>query len=323
MRRRSRLIALASALMLTLGRAGTAAAEEPPPPDAYLQMDVTLTGYLGGIIEHWMRFGVQCDGYEAMEADADLTGDAGTSDPIGPLAAGTDCQVWIESWPGAGQYGEWLEDVAWDPSSQVQLVPGTTTIGVTLERYYVGEWPPERDATVEHEMAVVIDQVLLNRNGGIQVLGAARCDATDLIGDGLWVYDQDGQIIANANWDAIQYVGRRGAITASYDSGIGFVCFDTSDPGAWGSWGTFYAYPSGAPQWIYATNGKFGTGKIHIDADANSGLTVVTQGWLPGESYWGAPYDPSCDGLDGDGFCAVGHDWYGWAQADLKPTRVR
>ena len=87
---------------------------------------------------------------------------------------------------------------------------------VTLERSYTGEWPPQTDTGQEHRLEIVVDQVRINRNGGINVIGAARCDASDLVGNGLWVYDMDGSVIANVNWKATQYAGRR-AITATYE----------------------------------------------------------------------------------------------------------
>ncbi|MFA6112192.1 MAG: hypothetical protein WDA75_25825 [Candidatus Latescibacterota bacterium] len=124
----------------------------------------------------------------------------------------------------------------------------------------------------EHSFGSTVDQVLVNRYGGITISGTLDCTAAvaDLYG-GAANIPADTTVLVSKSWTATQYVGRNKVVTASYDSGIASVCY-TNDPVFMGDaaeapwpWSTLYAYPVGETQWVYSSTGKFGTGPIHVE----------------------------------------------------------
>lgn len=184
---------------------------------------------------------------------------------------------------------------------------------------YGGEWPPPDDTWDEATFAsFTVDRVFLNRYGAITVEGSLSCDLAE--GDELASVDM---VLVNVNWDAIQYVGRKTAIHASWDSGIATPCWQNGSPGPF-TWKTLYSYPQGGVQWIVGQDGKFGTSTIHIDADASGRYQVIRQDFDPTGTWINpegsaVPYQAGCEDNNGDGFCVASHAYYGWAPADLKP----
>ena len=133
----------------------------------------------------------------------------------------------------------------------------------------------------EHSFSATVDQVLVNRYGGITVSGNLDCSAAvaDIYG-GAELIPADTSVFVSKSWTATQYVGRNKVVTASYDSGIASVCY-TNDPTMYYGdvtppwpWSTMYAYPVGETQWVYSSTGKFATGPIHVELTVTGGLTV-------------------------------------------------
>ena len=129
----------------------------------------------------------------------------------------------------------------------------------------------------EHSFTGTVDQVLVNRYGGITVSGRMDCSeqVADIYG-GAENIPAGTTVFVGKQWTATQYVGRGKVITASYSSGIASVCF-TNDPAVFGGdvtppwpWGTNYGFPVGTTQWVYADNGKFAAGAIHVELTLDS-----------------------------------------------------
>lgn len=163
------------------------------------------------------------------------------------------------------------------------------------------------DFGYEHSVGATVDQVLVNRNGGITVSGTLDCTAAvvDIFG-GVENIPAQTTVLVGKSWTATQYVGRGKAVTASYSSGIASVCY-TNDPAfmqeaetaPW-PWSTRYAYPVGGTQWVYSSNGKFATGQIHIELTIEGVPLVITNGENTDTHYF--------------------YDFSGW---NLRATRVR
>jgi hypothetical protein len=204
------------------------------------------------------------------------------------------------------------------------LGEGTNVVTVDMVRIRATGWPPEYDQAFEHDMALTVDKVLLNRRGGIEVEGTSWCPEAA----GILTGDLEGDLYANASWVAIQYVGKKTAISAAYDSAIAHPCWEGSEPehGPY-TWQTRFPYPDGSLQFIYAFNGKFSNKSVHIEASSETETVLVTQTFAPGgwTSFEGeyVPYDPEGVDNNGDGWSVSHHYWYGFDQADLKPITVR
>jgi hypothetical protein len=133
----------------------------------------------------------------------------------------------------------------------------------------------------EYHFSVVVTKVWVNQSGGITIEGTADCTAA-LTDAGLV-----GPVYASVRWDASQTVGRNRVVTAGYDPGIAFECDAATSP-----WFTRYPYPVGTIQWVYSTNGRFTTGRIHVE-------------------------------IFGEAHPADGVDFYAFDGFDLKATRYR
>lgn len=309
-----------AAIGLLAATAGPVAADPLP---ATLSVDVSASHYLGGDWEHQIVLSFDCGDAGYVEVPMDLPGDADdVLATLGPLAAGTTCWAAVTSWPDPGWNAGWDEPL-WDPGQAIVLAEGPNQLSVVIPRVWGGDvgWPPEEDTASEHAMTLTVSRVYINGRGGIEVEGTSLCPVADLTAF-------EGQLYANANWTAIEYVGRKTAITAAYDSAIAHPCWDSSQPGHGPyAWQTRYPYPSGAIQFVYSTNGRFSGGKIHIEAFSQAQTLVITQNFAPDgwTSFEGdfVPYDADCVDNNGDGWCVARHDWYGWAPADLRPIKVR
>lgn len=317
-------IRAAACLLASAGLVGVLAAPvaaEAAPPS--LTIHTSVSHYIGGWWEQQIAFNVSCDGYGTAEVWVDLPG--GSEDVLAQLGsppAGTACWLDVSYFPEAGDMAGW-NDPEYSPNSGVTLEDGANTISVNLPRVWADGWPPQDDVGVEYALQVTVDRIYLNGRGGIEVEGTSWCpDAAALI------EGPSEPLYAGASWQAIQYVGRKSAIHAGWDSAIAHPCWDVDDPdhGPY-PWQTRYAYPSGALQFVYGYDGKFGSGSIHVEAVANTDLVTMSQNFAPGgwTSFEGdyVPYDAACQDNDGDGWCVTHAYWSGWAPADLKPIRVR
>lgn len=311
---------LLASIILAAATAAPVMAEPVPPT---LTIETTVSHYLGGWWEHQIAFNVSCEGFDPQEVWVDLPG--ATQDAlagIGPVPAGTTCWIEVSYWPDPGWNAGW-EETQYTPGPPFVLAEGENVLSVIMPRIWATGWPPEDDIASEHSMALAISRVYQNGKGGIEVEGTSWCDAADVL-----TGDFEGDLYANAQWTAWQYVGRKTALQASYDSAIAHPCWVGSDPdhGPY-DWQTRYPYPDGSLQWVYAWNGKFGGGTIHVEAQSQTEAVIVTQsfapeGWLSFEGIF-VPYD--ADGVDNndDGWSVTHHYWFGWDQADLKPIRVK
>jgi hypothetical protein len=311
---------LVASVALLAATAGPVAAEPLPPT---LSIETSVAQYLGGWWEESVSFNVTCEGYATQEIWVGLPGSTGDILPqLGPAPAGASCFLEVGYYPDPGEGAGW-ESQEVTPGDHFVLGPGDNVVSVTFQRAWAGDWPPGDDTTSEHDMALVVDRVYLNGKGGIEVEGTSWCDASSIL-----TGDFEGDLYANAQWTAWQYVGRKTTLAASYDSAIAHPCWVGSEPGHGPyRWQTRYPYPDGSLQWIYSLNGKFGSGTIHVEARAQSETVLVTQsfapdGWSPFEGLY-VPYDPDAPDGNGDGWSVDHHYWFGWDQADLKPVRMR
>jgi hypothetical protein len=315
---------LVASVALLTATAGPVRAEPLP---ATMSIETAVEGYLGGWWEQEIPFSVSCDGYGTVEIMVDLPGatEGNVIEPLGPVPVGTRCWLEISGYPQAGDDGTDWDPETYDPGWELWLVEGDNHVTMTLPRTWIGEWPPEADNGTEHSMALTIDRVYLNGKGGIEVEGTSWCPEAEglptLQGDEL-------ALVAGVSWDALQYVGRKTALRASYDSGIAHGCWFSSEPehGPY-PWETRFAYPNGGLMFVYSPDGKLGSGSIHLEAFSDTSMKVVTQQFAPGG--WDSddgdhvPYDATCEDNNGDGWCVLEHFWFGFAAADLKPIRVR
>jgi hypothetical protein len=312
------------AACLALLTASAAAPVLADPIPANLSLETSVSHYLGGDWEHQVSFVVNCDGYAEQEAFVDLPGGADdVLSDLGPVASGTTCRIQINYWPDPGSNADW-EEPAYTPGSEFVLEGGANLVTVDMVRIWTAEWPPEDDQGFEHDMDLSVTRILLNRTGGIEVEGTSWCpEAADIL-----TGDSEGDLYANANWTALQYVGKKTAISASYESAIAHPCWVGGDPdhGPY-AWQTRYPYPKGTLQYVYALNGKFSNKSIHVEAFGSTEAWLITEnfapeGWTSFEGLY-VPYDPEGVDNNGDGWSVSHHAWYGWDQADLKPIQVR
>jgi hypothetical protein len=163
-----------------------------------------------------------------------------------------------------------------------------------------GTGPRGADAD-EASFDAYADKVLVNKYGGIQVEGWWDC--TEAVEQAYpEEADRPDSVLVNINWDATQYVGRTKVVQVSYDSGIAGECYKKDEAGPY-RWSTFSDYPMGQPMWMYSPDGKFGSGKVHIDVEGVGGWAV----------YYDA--DPLPFRYEGG--------LYSFTQADLKAVRVK
>ena len=177
----------------------------------------------------------------------------------------------------------------------------------------------EHPVSGEYAFDMSATQALVNSAGGLLVTGQLSCPSATItqalsdavqkaVSDGFTDADnaslQDGAVFANANWVATQYVGRTKIVTARYDSAIASPCYGLSGGPPY-DWRTSYPFPVGGDQWIYSDNGKFTTGRIHIEIVGGASQTINV-------------YNASQDFLVA--YTAVFYNFSGW---DLRAVRYR
>ena len=157
---------------------------------------------------------------------------------------------------------------------------------------------------------ITVDKVLVNKIGGLSVVGRVDCSAIyqQLTGDGVWVWGEGGQgdwatayaltidpetqsvdIYSNAdNYTVSQPAGRRGMIQVTHGSSRAGTCyvdpeFDTGDwvppcessgsPCRWVTdrWG----WDSTEPLFDVSADGKFKPGLVHIEVENLGGWIDV------------------------------------------------
>lgn len=154
-----------------------------------------------------------------------------------------------------------------------------------------------------------VDKAYVNSTGGLTVLGTVDCSADviaqfgslDAPAPGTYVY-------VNVSWTANQPVGRK-MLTAQFEDHMASPCWANTSEYVEGCVenttpaGTTWYGPCGwdtsnygSSGWIYG-NGKFGTKLTHVEALLTNGI------WF----------------TEGGG----NFDFYQYADADLKPIRVR
>lgn len=180
----------------------------------------------------------------------------------------------------------------------------------------IDEWPPEADRWTEVTFELfTVDRIYLNKYGGITAEGRIACEP---LGE---EEPADGWILAGIWWTALQYVGRKTALTASATMARAVPCWQSGVTGPTPWITSLRITPQDGVQWVYSEQGKFGSGSIYIDAQANAGYQVITQHFDP--SGGTAPYDPACLDENGDGYCVDEVFYNSLFQANMKPIRVR
>lgn len=153
----------------------------------------------------------------------------------------------------------------------------------------------------EASFDAVADKAWVNKYGGIQVEGWWDC--TEAVEQAYpEEADRPDSVLVNINWDAYQYVGRTKVVQVSYESGIAGECYKKDEAGPY-RWSTLSAFPMGQPMWMYSSDGKFGSGKVHIDVTAVGG--------------WAVYYDSDPVPFRYE------NGLYSFTQADLKAVRVK
>lgn len=316
MRRFPRGFALAAAVTLAFSAAGPVAAAGTGSIDVHVQ----VTGYFPGEIEPF--FGrIGCLGLpQSIDFGVGISNGYGTSGPI-QVPAGLNCKILELSPRYPGDLGYWgqMQTPGW------VLVEENVThnLEVTIERFYNGNEPMVDYSEWIPSELFTVDRVYLNRYGGISAEGLVRCSAlAEKLGYA--PLNPEDLPIANINWDATQYVGRKTAIHGSYGSDIGNPCVDPSDPSKPFRWTS--RHPAGNDSvigWLYGVDGRFASGTIVINATLDAQARLVMQWWDP----LGEDYDEDCsttpsevgyfDG-DGDGFCV-----YEYTAQERVTTPVR
>ena len=128
-----------------------------------------------------------------------------------------------------------------------------------------------RDEPMEKNPSLLsVTKVQVNRMGGITITGLVDC--TQAVTE--WGQEEYFAGV-NINWTARQPIGRRGVVTARYESAILSACNDPEDvfpetppyP-----WGTHPPVTSPATWWVYPdVGGKFVAGNIHVEVRATGG----------------------------------------------------
>jgi hypothetical protein len=287
--------------------------------DGFVQVRVEITGYTQGLDQADLTFFVGCTGLpEPWQTTITTTPLVGVSELIGPLPIGTTCAIvgWEDAW--AGDLGFFGQPTL--PGTPATVGEGTTTINITVPRAWNGSWPEGWDAITEIQLDVLTaDTAYVNRAGGLTVEGGLWCPS--LIGLPLDPY-------LAIEWSAIQYVGRKTAITARYEPAIAHQCYDPANPGQPVRWRTLGPGTQDKIEWVYASNGKFAVGAVHLEVRVLAHYELLTQWFDP----TGPEYDARCspversDGFydqNGDGLCAYSGDIWGAEQFDLKAIRAR
>ena len=308
--------AACAAAILVLTAAAPARAEDPS--EGFVQVRLEVVGYTAGFDGTDFTAWLNCQGPAGAIGislhTSPLTDD---SEPAGPFPTGSICYVEAVDFGWAGEMGDFSPDFG--TSGAVLVGTSTARIDLTVERTRNGR-PPEWDAGAEFALdPFTADRAYVNRYGGLTVEGRILCAALRAT-----PFDQ----YVGVSWEATQYVGRKGAITARYDPAIALDCLNESAPTVPVVWTTRGPGTQDQVQWIYASNGKFGAGMVHLEIRVESRMNIVTQWWDPD----GEGYDPACSPVDpgngwfdrnGDGYCAFTAVLWGAEQYDLRAERAR
>ncbi len=178
------------------------------------------------------------------------------------------------------------------------LVRTGALLGVLAAVLALADTGPRGAAADEASFDAYADKAWVNKYGGLLVEGWWDC--TDAVVNAYPKEDdRPDSVLVNINWDAYQYVGRTKVVQVSYHSGIAGECYIKDQPGPY-RWSTLSAFPMGQPMWMYSSDGKFASGRLHVDVTA-------VGGWAIGGAY---PF-PNENGL------------YSFTQAELRAVRVK
>ena len=127
--------------------------------------------------------------------------------------------------------------------------------------------PASATGYVEMSLDATIDEVLVNRTGGITMSGTLDCAdvVTEAYGSAV---PANTTVFASVDWSAYQYVGKNKVVYAEYASGMASICYtnDASMATYANVWRTTYPFPmGGTTQWVYSRDGKFTQGPVHIE----------------------------------------------------------
>jgi hypothetical protein len=310
-------VIVAGALLLGLMQGGVALAAFEPQ----IQVHVTVTGHTPGFT---LVFGtIRCDGMaEDIGFGVAINDGSGTSADL-EAPTGVACQI-QEVWPDlVGDQAAW-GDWSVEPGGPVAIPEDANVqFTITIERFYIGS-EPERDASAWFTPdAFSVDRVYLNKTGGITAEGLISCRTMAETVAGV-------DPIVNVSWDATQYVGRKTAIHGAYGSDVGSFCYDPDHPATPLRWYSMHPGPGGeaVTAWVYGVDGKFGSGRVIIEADSYSQLWAVTQWWDRTRDDFSSACSPTprADGWydqNGDGFCAYELEFGLRSTYALKTTTVR
>ena len=307
--------AAVSSVLLALSFGMSAPVSTQATTDGYVRVHAHVGGYTAGFGGTSFTFWLECDGIPGQiglgVATTPLTGD---SAPAGPFPTGINCRIIGSDLGDPGELA-FFGGPQISPSGPFTLVAGTNWIDVGIERINDESQPPWDTITGFQLDVLTADRALVNKNGGLTIEGRISCDSID----GLPIDPYVG-----ISWGATQYVGRKGAITARYDPAIAHNCIgDPSVP-----WRTLGPGTQNKVMWIYAPNGKFASGSVHIELNVFSHQELVSQWWDPDR--W--DFSPDCSTTDpgtgffdsnGDGFCAYYVEIWGAEQFDLRTERAR
>jgi hypothetical protein len=130
----------------------------------------------------------------------------------------------------------------------------------------------------QHPSVLSVTKVLVNKYGAINVTGLVDCGSAL----GAWGLDDVAVAGGNISWTARQPIGRKGVVTAHYESAIASICHDPAKAGPY-PWGTHPPVTSPDVWWVYPdSGGKFAAGNVTITVRYDGG---VWGGWWGAENY--------------------------------------
>lgn len=195
-------------------------------------------------------------------------------------------------------------------------------------------------ATMAESPDMTVDKVIVNKLGGVSVVGSVDCTdlATQVREAGFAYVDENEQwqflepvgadvlinVFANSdNYTVSQPAGRRGMITVTHGSSrmspcyVGFddpgdgyepPCGDAGAPCRWAT--DHYAYDSSTPLFDYSTDGKFKAGTVAVSAHSIGAFVEVVT------------VDGSGAVTSRDGYFAP-EGWYAYTSTTLRAVTYR
>lgn len=171
----------------------------------------------------------------------------------------------------------WVND-PFDNADWFDCAAGCSVVVSSADNLSTPYWEPGSDQLLvfravpleQQPDLLTVKRVLVNRLGGITVEGRIDCTAA------IQAWGQDGSLAGvNIDWTARQPLGRRGAVTARYQSAIATICHDPHNENPLLPPYPWYTHPpitDPSIWWVYPdAGGKFAAGPIHLDVRATGG----------------------------------------------------